>query len=161
MQWKWSWEWYQNNHDDTDDVQVLRCFTVMNDALGEWENSSLRRLNFVNCHVSVFFILNCLIFFYCHVSFTQLVLTFWNSECTSQQNELQLDQINESYFEWLSMIIIRQHYLFFQGGLLTTLQHCSKVSALLMFLLSSLSVDLSGRRKVLFHSLSFSGGIWF
>ena len=59
------------------------------------------------------------------------------------------------------MIIIRQHYLFFQGGLLTTLQHCSKVSALLMFLLSSLSVDLSGRRKVLFHSIPFSGGIWF
>jgi len=30
--------------------EVLRCFTVMNDALGEWDNSSLRRLNFVNCH---------------------------------------------------------------------------------------------------------------
>ena len=33
-------------------IQVLRCFTVMNDALGEWENGNLRRLNFVNCHVT-------------------------------------------------------------------------------------------------------------
>ena len=48
-------------------VQVLRCFTVMNDALGEWENSNLRRLNFVNCHVS-FTQHNLILRFLCHIS---------------------------------------------------------------------------------------------
>jgi len=33
--------------------EVLRCFTVMNDALGEWDNGNLRKLNFVNCHGSL------------------------------------------------------------------------------------------------------------
>ena len=47
-----NFEWYDEMNQI---VQVLRCFTVMNDALGEWENSNLRRLNFVNCHVSFTF----------------------------------------------------------------------------------------------------------
>ena len=44
----------QINGGEVDKMQVLRCFTVMNDALGEWDNSNLRKLNFVNCHVRYF-----------------------------------------------------------------------------------------------------------
>ena len=95
----WRWKLHIKIMLITPNMQVLRCFTVMNDALGEWENSNLRRLNFVNCHVTF-----TLIFTFTFLEGSTLSTAMWVSLSLSEEHQFcQLPR------KWASPILLNPY----------------------------------------------------